>query len=86
MSSITFVEIKLLSVTLRYKELVFELSTNYVEPPPSWDVTSLERWLIGQLSQMFVGKSFSISTDLFEQGCDRYECTTMVVSDAEKFI
>jgi len=78
---------KLLSVTFRYEELVLESSSrNHVEPPPSWDVTSLKGWLIGQLSQMFAGKSLSISTDLFEQGCDRYECKTMVAYDAEKFV
>jgi len=76
---------ELLSVTLRCKELVYgSLSSNQVKPPVSWDVSSLKEWLIGQLSQMFHGKSFSISVNLFEQGCDRYEYALMVAYNAEK--
>lgn len=80
-------ENRLLSVTFRYEELVLESSSkHHVEPPPSWDVTSLKGWLIGQLSQMLAGKSLSISTDLFEQGCDRYEYAFTVAYNVQKLV
>ena len=81
-----FLVVKLFSAAPRYEELASKSSSrNQVEPPLSWDVISLKEWLIGQLSQMFAGKVFSTSADLFEQGCDRYEYTSIVEHNTNKF-
>lgn len=59
-------------ILCRYEQIEESTDAKGVAPPEAWTPQQVEAWLVQLAASINSGKTPSPSTDLFEQGFDRY--------------
>lgn len=57
---------------IRYNTVASSVGAEGVEPPKTWEQEDIQSWLDTNITDILSGKRINPTSDVFEQGFDRY--------------
>lgn len=61
---------------IRYDTVASNVGAEGVEPPKTWEQEDIQFWLDAHITDILSGKHINPTSDIFEQGFDRYAATS----------